>query len=419
MSAELRAAWWEHLAGARWFGGKGAAASLTALEPLGWYTAPGATPAVRSEIATVGYADGRVEHYHLLAAYRPGPDAGPLGRADVPGLGGCAVSDASTEPDALAAFVAALATRPGAHYLPLAPLPGFAEAAVWPLGGEQSNTTLCVGPDALLKLFRKVEPGPNLDAEVLEALAGDQVPVLHGRLVGAWPAGRTTDLGMMVARVPGARDGWEVATAACVAGEDFAGPAAALGEALREVHVRLREAFGTATRTGDDLAATMTGRLDRACEHAPALAPHAPAIARAFTALAGHAFETQRVHGDFHLGQTLTSPAGWTIIDFEGEPAKTAAERREFDSVWRDVAGMLRSFDYARSAHPDPGSPTAVGWATAAREAFLAGYTAGGSSDAAVLRAYELDKAAYEVVYEVRNRPAWVDIPLRAIREQA
>lgn len=417
MSGELREAWWSHLAGARWFGGKGAPASLTALEPLGWYTAPGVVPAVRSEIATIAYADSRVEHYHLLAAYRPGDDVGPLGRAEVPGLGGCAVSDASTEPEALAAFVAALAARPGERYRPLAPLPGFAGAAVWPLGGEQSNTTLCVGPDALLKLFRKVEPGPNLDAEVLQALAGDQVPVLHGRLVGAWPAGQTTDLGMMVARVPDARDGWEVATAACAAGEDFAAAASALGEALAEVHHRLREAFGTGARSGDDLAASMTTRLDRACADAPALAPHAPTIARAFTALAGLSFETQRVHGDFHLGQTLTSPAGWTIIDFEGEPAKTAAERREFDSVWRDVAGMLRSFDYARSAHSDPASAEAVAWARAAREAFLAGYTAGAPVDAAVLTAYELDKAAYEVVYEVRNRPDWVDIPLRAIRE--
>ena len=417
MTDALREAWWAHLAGVRWFGGKGAAASLTALEPLGWYTAPGVVPAVRSEVATITYDAGRVEHYHLLAAYRPGRGDGPLGRADLDDLGACAVSDATTEPDALAAFVAGLAARPGEHYRPLARLAGLDEAEVSLLGGEQSNTTLCVGPDALLKLFRKVEPGPNLDAEVLQALAGDAVPVLYGRLLGAWPAGATTDLGMLVARVPGARDGWDVATAACAAGRDFSAEAAALGVALREVHARLREAFPTGTRTGDDLAAAMTARLERAVTEAPVLAGHAPAIAGALSTLRGRTFATQRVHGDFHLGQTLVSPAGWTIIDFEGEPAKTAAERREPDSVWRDVAGMLRSFDYARSAHADPASAEAVAWASGARSAFLAGYTGGEPTDGSVLRAYELDKAAYEVVYELRNRPDWVGIPLRAIRE--
>ena len=124
------------------------------------------------------------------------------------------------------------------------------------------------------------------------------------------------------------------------------------------------------------------------------------------------------MHGDFHLGQTLHTPSGWKIIDFEGEPAKTMAERRAPDSVWRDVAGMLRSFDYAAASVPGPQS---AAWAAACRAAFLRGYTVAelGATEASLLRAYEADKAIYEVVYEMRNRPDWIGIPLRAVAELA
>ena len=163
----------------------------------------------------------------------------------------------------------------------------------------------------------------------------------------------------------------------------------------------------------------MTARLDAAVVAADVLAPYRDALAASFASLRGRRIEVQRVHGDFHLGQTLRSPAGWTIIDFEGEPAKTAAERRAFDSVWRDVAGMLRSFDYSRSAHTEPGSDTARAWARQAVSAFREGYcgTTGGPAD--LLAAYETDKAVYEVVYEMRNRPDWVTIPLRAVADLA
>jgi maltokinase len=139
-----------------------------------------------------------------------------------------------------------------------------------------------------------------------------------------------------------------------------------------------------------------------------------------FGALAGAELDLQRVHGDFHLGQTLRTPSGWKIIDFEGEPAKTLAERLAPDSVWRDIAGMLRSFEYAGASVPpstDDGGPDAAQWVADCRSAFLAGYAGGELSpaDAATLRAYELDKAIYEVVYEVRNRPDWVHIPLGAV----
>ena len=97
---------------------------------------------------------------------------------------------------------------------------------------------------------------------------------------------------------------------------------------------------------------------------------------------------------------------------------KTLAERAAPDSVWRDIAGMLRSFGYAAASVPGPDSEA---WAAACRQAFLAGYAGGDldPGDAATLRAYEADKAVYEVVYEVRNRPEWIAIPLGAVADLA
>ncbi len=400
----LDGAWERHLETVRWFGGKGAGARVQRRDVLPAYTAPDAVPAVRSEVATLAYPDGHAEHYHLLVAHYPLDADAPgtvLGPDEVAG-GSVRVVDATTDPDALAAFVAATQ-------------PAFADQPVAVWAGEQSNTTLTLGGTDLYKLFRRIEPGPNLDAEVLLALAGDRVPALRARLVTDWPPGHATDLGMVIERIAGASDGWEIATAACASGEDFTAEAAALGAALAQVHARLADAFGVVEASGDALADTMAARLDAAAAAAPQLVPHLPALRGAFDALRGRQVATQRVHGDFHLGQTLSSPAGWTIIDFEGEPAKTAAERRAFDSPWRDVAGMVRSFDYARSAHPEPGSEQAIGWADAATAAFLAGYGGDEASRRILLDGYVIDKAVYEVVYEVRNRPDWVHIPLRAV----
>lgn len=219
-------------------------------------------------------------------------------------------------------------------------------------------------------------------------------------------------------RIPDAEDGFVRAGDACASGISFASEAAELGRALRRVHERLANELGVSSAPGDVIADAMTARLDAACGEFPQIRPFRDPAVSVFDVLRGQTLPTQRVHGDFHLGQALWGRERWTIIDFEGEPAKTLEERRRPDSPWRDVAGLFRSIDYATSRHSDPLSPEPVAWAEQARDAFWSGYCGTNSSVPKVVTAYEIDKAIYEVGYELRNRPEWVDIPLGALQRQ-
>ena len=204
-----------------------------------------------------------------------------------------------------------------------------------------------------------------------------------------------------------------------------------LGESLRAVHETLRDQFPLpeSTVATSDLATSMTDRLDAAVGVVPELEGHADHLRSVYAQVAALGrIDIQRVHGDLHLGQTLRTSVGWKIVDFEGEPAKSLPERRQPDSPWRDVAGMLRSFDYAprvveRSfstaddADADLIAMRAEEWAHRNANHFLTAY-AGGPLDPdqrALLDAYVADKAVYETIYETRNRPSWGNIPLQAV----
>lgn len=434
---------WKHIQQARWYAGKGRAAELVALHPLPWLTPPGGAGAVRFVVAEIRNTDGAAEtHHYLLALSHHAPDSpthsdSAIGRCLDPELGEVVLHDATREPQAqelLLAAVLGAGERTAGDTRLVAELADGAEisAGLAPrlFGGEQSNTSIMYGQVAMLKLFRRLELGRNLDIEVHRALAtgpaADDVARLFGWLEAEWRDARgelcRADAAMLVEQLREVDDGWPVAVTAAQAGEDFTDPAAALGEALRQVHTALAEAFGTGGRSGAGAAAQMTRRLATAAREVPALSAYQQDLEGVFDTLAAAELGTQRVHGDFHLGQTLRgADGGWKIIDFEGEPLKTLEERREADSVWRDVAGMLRSLDYAggfaaRSTGVEPAA--AQRWVARAGRAFLTGYTGGRPlrpAEQTAVAAYQADKAVYEVVYEARNRPDWQQIPLAAL----
>lgn len=328
-------------------------------------------------------------------------------------------------------------TTPGADVDPAAP--GLV------VNGEQSNTSVVYGQSAILKIFRRLEPGPNPDAEVLAALAQRSprhIARLLGELSGELQGVRTT-LGVLTEFFANSADGWMAAIAsvrdlmaegdlrADEVGGDFAAEAGRLGQAVAEVHRDLAEAFGTVTVHADQLRRTLDemARLARDTVVAvPELAEYAERIDATFHAAAASAasMTVQRIHGDLHLGQTLRTLSGWAIIDFEGEPSKPLDYRRALHSPLRDVAGMLRSFDYA-AHHLLPGSHDAqhafraTEWAARNRRSFCDGYAAKGGGDprhaGTLLRAFELDKAVYEVRYEHDHRPSWLPIPLHAVAQ--
>ena len=427
--------------GARWFGGKGREGQLVGLEQPDWIVEPGEHGyAVRSEYATIAYPDGSHEYYQLLVSYRSEPLADCLiGPALEPELG--YAHDAPRDVAAMRGVLAALvegSAVPHAWQQTLvdgAAVTADLEPRVF--GGEQSNTNVLLGDVALMKIFRKLETGLNLDIQMHDALGRAHVASaarLYGWVSGsltpfsdeAWhdghdaPEPERVDLVMISELLRDARDGWELCLAQASAGESFSDHAAALGTALAEVHLALADTFGAGTREGAELAQTMSERLDRAAADAPALAGLAAPLRRRFQALAGIPVPVQRVHGDFHLGQCLFTADGWKIIDFEGEPMKSFAERLEPDSPLRDVAGMVRSFGYATSGFAEPTGAQARAWLAEATDAFLAAYQKqAGAVDADLLDAYVADKAIYEVVYETRNRPDWVAIPLSAVEALA
>ncbi|MPY46917.1 phosphotransferase, partial [Streptomyces phyllanthi] len=297
---------------------------------------------------------------------------------------------------------------------------------------EQSNSSIVFGDTFILKLLRRIVPGMNPDLELPLVLSREgcpRVPAPAGWLMADLASSEDSYvLGVLQPFVQGAADGWELALRELAKGEDFAAEARALGRATAEVHTALARALPTVTLGRAQLellVGGMTERLEAAAQAVPALRPYAPDLHTAFEALAdlaaeGNTWTAQRIHGDLHLGQCLRSPDGeWSLIDFEGEPSKSLAERRMPQPVARDIAGMLRSFDYA--AHSQ--SPPDTDWATVCRAAYCAGYAEVSGSDPrtdpVLLRAYETDKAVYEVVYEARHRPDWLPVPLAAIRRLA
>ena len=439
----------------RWFAGKSRSWQVSDVRTVGWLRTE--APAVRIALVTVAYDDGGTEAYQLpLVNYDDEVERLSHALVGPAEDGRTYCYDALHDKDATSLWFDGIdAERAGEgwsfHRDPsVDELPPAGPSIV--IGAEQSNTSVIFGDSVILKVFRKLSPGLNPDIEVHSALAAEGSPYiapLLGWLEGVWPgddSDGSASLGMAQGFLHNSTEGWASATAsvrdlyaeadlhADEVGGDFAGEAFRLGVATAEVHKALARALPTGTLEGKELGALVEGmrvRLDRAMGEVPDLDQYAEALRTAFDDLLSleEPVDVQRVHGDYHLGQVMRSLDGWKLLDFEGEPARPLEERRALDSPMKDVAGMLRSFDYAArhllADHPpDPRLEyRAVEWAGRNRDAFCDGYGEGAGRDpreqVVLLRAFETDKAVYEVVYEARNRPRWLPIPMSAIERLA
>ncbi len=463
----------------RWFGGKGSPPLRVRFRdsiPL----FAGATALTRLEVDPDG---PHAATYQLPLAVRAGEPVGPaapgavLARvesAEGPGFLFDAVEDPAFRHELAGALTSGGWFSGRSSSWVVEPLERRAEALPEPrlCGVEQSNTSIAFGERAILKLYRRLATGENPDVEIAEFLAHHRrfanVPRLLATIRFHDADDSTTVAGMLQEFVPNRGDGWAYAleraraeTAAgqtVAASESFAVAAARLGEITRELHETLAADLGDPEFAplpvgAEDLAAwgeqvaaqvKITGEALAAKAAGGGLAsgvrslvidclarlPEALARVRGLAASVGESGGRKiRHHGDYHLGQVLVTRSGdFVILDFEGEPTRPLAERRQRHSALRDVAGMLRSFSYAAaSAARESGASGPVRerlarWEAAARAAFLSSYLGGklpaflpptAEGTQRLLTLFEIEKAFYEIAYEVNHRPDWVEIPLR------
>jgi maltokinase len=435
----------------RWFAGKGQGPRDLAIVADTKLVA--GDPELRHLIVAVSHGTA-VDYYQILIGLRRKlPERldyariGPVG--DGLGGGGRIAYDALHDADLTKPLLAAIAAGSSIGTLLMQKIEGTAfgtglDSLV--LTSEQSNTSLVFGEESILKVFRRLSPGPNPDLEVTTALArlgssqvAEPLGWIETRLEGV-----PTSLAILSRYLRLASDGWSLAATsvrdlyaspdmrAADVGGDFAGESYRLGIATAQIHADLAAAFGT-DELGHDAAGELTEqmfrKLDLASAAVPELAKHADMIGESYAEFAKlkGPFPVQRVHGDYHLGQVLRTETGWVVLDFEGEPATPLAQRRARSCALRDVAGMLRSFDYAARhqliGHPDQAALNDVArdWVRRNADAFCAGYAEAGGLDPeanqVMLRALQLDKAVYEVLYEARHRPSWLSIPLDSLAE--
>jgi maltokinase len=446
-ASDLLREWMPHQ---RWYGGKGRAWADVA--ESGFFLER-ESPVLSVHRLRVTYADGGRETYFIPVSWRDRP-SDELSHAFIG-----AIEFEGRELYGYDALRDREATQPWLTHLAAGDTVGAVhfraeEGAQIPTGlpgdvitGEQSNTSLIYGDQAILKVFRRLEAGLNPDVEIHGALRRADNPHIapllgYAEIDNLDPGDPPPTVAMLQTFVANASDGWRLATAsvrdlyaegdlhANEVGGDFAGESERLGAATASVHLDLAKVLPTEPAGRDwfaDLARGMSERLEAAVKVVPQLGDHADGLRAIYDRVADSPEDVvrQRVHGDLHLGQVLRTTAGWILLDFEGEPARPLASRRELDSPLRDVAGMLRSFDYA-ARHmlvEQPGDAQrayrAQEWAERNRTAFCTGYAGAGGIDpcggSPLLRAFEADKAVYECVYEARNRPHWLMIPLTSL----
>jgi trehalose synthase-fused probable maltokinase len=332
----------------------------------------------------------------------------------------------------------------GFHWAPSASSGLGGTVDVRPVGVEQSNTSIIFGDELIMKAIRRIEPGVNPELELLRFLSARGFP--HIAPLAGWyeVEGRLIDatLGILQEYLADGEDGWELALDELRRDpEGLLERLHQLGVVVGQLHAALGSDSGNPAFAPDEPSAEalsiLTSNVDEQIERVFLELPETEAIAPiagrgqdvrerlAALSSVGAGGRVIRTHGDLHLGQTMLTGRGWVILDFEGEPARPLPERRLKRSPLRDVAGMLRSFSYATAGsrllrgHEPPED-----WEQRARERFLTGYheavdrnllPPGQQATEQLLSVFELEKAVYELRYELNNRPDWVSIPVAGI----
>jgi maltokinase len=439
----------------RWFGAKGReVAQIHLLDRVGIHQGD---PTLVAACVEARFPGGTHEIYQVLLGLRPAAEA--WDRGVVTELDGWTVYDAFADP-AAGAVLARLLRENGVvagamgdlsfHWLDGVEPPAE-HPATRPVGAEQSNSSIVFDEKLVLKAFRRIEAGDNPELEMLRFLS--ERGFEHIAELGGWYeyGGELMDatFGVVQRFVAGAREGWDLALQSMASDpEAFLSRVHDLGAVVGRMHTVLgSDASDPAfvpEEAGYEALSLLTATVDEEIERvfldldtsAPALAPIAGRGEEVRDRLrmlshVGAGGRLIRHHGDLHLGQTILtpgdgdSPGSWVILDFEGEPARPLLERRRKRSPLRDVAGMLRSFAYVASASQlQHGVAAPEGWEDRAREEFLAGYfetidpallPPSESATATLLSIFELEKAVYELRYEIDNRPDWVGIPVAGI----
>ena len=421
----------EWLAGRRWFRSK--------LRPVAGVSvvddaALGTTELLVLEVA---FEDGALDHYFVPAVDGREPRDGD-------GTWRAIVSAVADEADIRSRRGRYSGTR-AAAMTDVLPVGGRGAAALEErsAGVEQSNSSVILGGRLMLKVYRRLEAGLNPDLEVSAFLAEvgfSDTPALAGYLTYEADGGQSAVAAMVQSFIPSTGDAWAAMLEALADGpQEGVRMAAAIGGVTARMHAALASrpddpAFPSRRATPEE-AARWRASAERQLSEAvtavsgPAherLVALAPSITRRFADTFGSvAADTRvtRIHGDYHLGQLLrATDGGFSVIDFEGEPARPLSERRAPGSPLRDVAGLLRSLDYAarsaESAAHVPGFDVAR-WLADARRAFLDAYGPLPEESVALLAAFELEKACYEVRYEANNRPDWLWLPVAAVERLA
>jgi maltokinase len=314
-----------------------------------------------------------------------------------------------------------------------------------PMGVEQSNSSVVVDERHVLKIYRRLEAGTNPELEMLRALGArgfEQAPPLEGALEHREPPVEAT-LALVTGFVPARGGGWELSLDSLGSEPDWLPlHARRLGEVTGAMHAALaadaQDPHFAPEEPSSESVALLAASIDEEIESVFVQLPELPALEPVVgrvgelrdlsgsLAQVGPPGLVIRVHGDYHLGQVLSSEQDeWVVIDFEGEPGRSLPERRQRYSPLRDVAGMLRSFAYVEDAARILRSVDApAGWEQRCREEFLAGYD--GTIDRRLLppssvgadrllALFELQKLIYELRYELGNRPDWVGIPVAGL----